>query len=202
MLKFIKNNTNQQFKNIKNEIEGLKQEKEDAQLTMQEQKRKLIYDKEEITITRMLNIETGRQMADLEKNTQDTVKKRLTIKGQLAQVNQDIYGLEKTTAVFNQTLAKLNEANDTEKCCIATLHKQIKELRTLLAEEKSQHEQYRGMTMLQRKQMNGLDQKKKTREDSIGRVKTVMKERIEDSIKQGAETIQNLENTTNNLAAR
>jgi len=84
MLKFIKNDTNKQFKNIKNEIDGLKQEKEDAHLTMQEQKRKLIYDKEEITITRMLNIETGRQMADLEKNTAELTKKRLTMKGQRA----------------------------------------------------------------------------------------------------------------------
>ena len=87
MLKIIKNDTNQQFKNIKNEIDGLKQEKEDAQLTMQEQKRKLIYDKEEITITRMLNIETGRQMADLDKNTGEVAKKRLTMKGQISQVN-------------------------------------------------------------------------------------------------------------------
>jgi hypothetical protein len=51
-------------------------------LTLQEQKRKLIYDKEEITITRMLNIETGRMMADLEKNSTNVGKKRLTLKGQ------------------------------------------------------------------------------------------------------------------------
>ena len=202
MLKFIKNDTNKQFKNIKNEIDGLKQEKEDAHLTMQEQKRKLIYDKEEITITRMLNIETGRQMADLEKNTAELTKKRLTMKGQRAQATQDVYGLEKSIAVFNQTLEKLSEANETEKCYIVTLHKQIKELRTLLAEERSQHEQYRGMTMLQRKQMNGLEQKQNVRKESIGRVKSVMKERIEENIKQGAETINNLENTTKNLEAR
>lgn len=46
----------------------------------------MIYDKEEITITRMLNIETGRQMADLERNTEDVGKKRLLIKGQTGQV--------------------------------------------------------------------------------------------------------------------
>ena len=79
--KFLSVDTVAQFKNIKNEIDGLKQEKEDAFLTMQEQKRKLIYDKEEITITRMLNIETGRQMADLEKNTYEATQKRLTLKG-------------------------------------------------------------------------------------------------------------------------
>jgi hypothetical protein len=45
----------------------------------------------------------------------------------------------------------LNEANETEKSCIVTLNDQIKQLRSLLAEEKSQHEQYRGMTTLQRK---------------------------------------------------
>ena len=56
--------------------------------------------------------------------------------------------------------------------------------------------------MLQRKQMNGLEQKKGVRKESIGRVHTAMKDRIEDSIAKGAETIQNLENTTNNLAAR
>lgn len=58
--KFLSSRTTQQFANIKEEISGLKQEKEDAFLTMQEQKRKLIYDKEEITITRMLNLETGK----------------------------------------------------------------------------------------------------------------------------------------------
>jgi hypothetical protein len=50
-------------------------------LTLQEQKRKIIYDREEITITRMLNIETGRQMGEIEKNTYDVTQKRLLVKG-------------------------------------------------------------------------------------------------------------------------
>jgi hypothetical protein len=40
---------------------------------MQEQKRKLMYDKEDITITRMLNFETGRQIADMEKKINESV---------------------------------------------------------------------------------------------------------------------------------
>jgi ABC-type phosphate transport system auxiliary subunit len=60
MGKILKKSTQEQFAQIKEEISGLKQEKEDAYLTMQDQKKKLMYDKEEITITRMLNIETGR----------------------------------------------------------------------------------------------------------------------------------------------
>jgi hypothetical protein len=32
----------------------------------------------------MLNIETGRQMADLDKNTGEVAKKRLTMKGQIS----------------------------------------------------------------------------------------------------------------------
>lgn len=48
-----------------------------------------MYTKEDITITRMLNLETGRQAAEIEKNTEVLNKKRLTIKGQLAQCNSE-----------------------------------------------------------------------------------------------------------------
>jgi hypothetical protein len=53
-----------------------------------------MYEKEDITITRMLNLETGRQLADLEKNSEDVTTKRLLVKGQLAQINKDNYALE------------------------------------------------------------------------------------------------------------
>jgi hypothetical protein len=72
----------------------------------------------------------------------------------------------------------------------------------LLNEEKSQHEQYRGMTMLQRKQINGLEQKAEGKRYEVKTLKTAMKERIEDSLQKGAETIQNLETITQNLAAK
>ena len=68
---FLSVKTTKQFAQIKEEISGLKQEKEDAYLTLQEQKRKLMYDKEDITITRMLNLESGRQIADIDKNTEE-----------------------------------------------------------------------------------------------------------------------------------
>lgn len=104
--------------------------------------------------------------------------------------------------IYSETLERLNEANETEKCCIVSINDQVKQLRTLLAEEKLQHDQYRGITMLQRKQINGLEQKLNDKKSSVKRVHVGMKERIEDSLKKGAEDIQNLENTTNNLAAR
>lgn len=118
-----------------------------------------MYEKEDITITRMLNLETGRQLADLEKNSEDVTTKRLLVKGQLAQINKDNYALEQSSNVFKNTLNRLSDANETEKCCIVAILDQVKQMRVLLAEEKVQHEQYRGMTMLQRKQINGLEQK-------------------------------------------
>jgi chromosome segregation ATPase len=148
---FLSVKTTKQFAQIKEEISGLKQEKEDAFLTLQEQKRKLMYDKEDITITRMLNFESGRQIADIDKNTEECVKKRLLVKGNLAQVNQEVRALEHSDNVFNQTLRSLDEANETEKSCIMNINDQIKQLRSLLAEERIQHEQYRGIVMLQRK---------------------------------------------------
>ena len=45
---------------LKPEIEGLQSEKEQAQLTLQDQKKKLIYDNEELTIMRMQNDEYRR----------------------------------------------------------------------------------------------------------------------------------------------
>ena len=63
-----------------------------------------MYDKEDITITRMLNLETGRQIANIDKNTEENGKKRLTIKGQLAQANQDCNALEEKINVFHHTL--------------------------------------------------------------------------------------------------
>jgi hypothetical protein len=39
-----------------------------------------MYDKEDITITRMLNLETGRQLSNMEKNMDECDKKRMTVK--------------------------------------------------------------------------------------------------------------------------
>ena len=93
---------------------------------MQEQKRKLMYDKEDITITRMLNNETGRQIAEISKNTEEHGKKRLLVKGQMAQVNYDILAIESSCNVFKHTLQCMGDANQTEKCCIVSVNDQIK----------------------------------------------------------------------------
>lgn len=123
---FLSVKTTKQFAQIKEEVSGLKQEKEDAYLTLQEQKRKLMYDKEDITITRMLNLESGRQIADIYKNTEECGSKRLIMKGTLAQSNKEISALEHSDNVFNQTLQSLDEANETEKSCIISINDQIK----------------------------------------------------------------------------
>ena len=67
-----------------------------------------MYDKEDITITRMLNLETGRQIAATEKNNEDCRQKRLTVKGQLSQANKDNHALEMSCNLFQQTLQKLD----------------------------------------------------------------------------------------------
>lgn len=41
------------FQYFKDELKGLEQEKDNAHLVMQDQKRQLIYDKEEIAITKL-----------------------------------------------------------------------------------------------------------------------------------------------------
>lgn len=56
---------------LKPEIEGLESEKEQALLTVQDQRKKLIYDKEEMTIITMQNNELRRMIGELQKDNEE-----------------------------------------------------------------------------------------------------------------------------------
>lgn len=60
---------------LKPEVEGLGNEKDQVQLTIQDQKKKLIYDKEEITIMKMQNNEYRRMIAELEQDKTEVKNK-------------------------------------------------------------------------------------------------------------------------------
>ena len=62
---------------LKNEVNGLNNEKEDVLLTVQDQKRKLIHDREELSIINMQNEEMRRQIQQLIKNSKLIHERRL-----------------------------------------------------------------------------------------------------------------------------
>mmetsp|Transcript_31731 Transcript_31731/g.48641 ORF Transcript_31731/g.48641 Transcript_31731/m.48641 type:complete len:104 (+) Transcript_31731:990-1301(+) len=68
---------------LKPEYDGVKQEKDDTLLQIQDMKRKLIYDKEEITILGMQNSEYKRKIAVIEKETAELKPKQITAKSQI-----------------------------------------------------------------------------------------------------------------------
>ena len=60
---------------LKPEVEGLGAERDQVQLAIQDQKKKLIYDKEEITIMKMQNNEYRRMIAELEQDNKEIKNK-------------------------------------------------------------------------------------------------------------------------------
>jgi hypothetical protein len=56
---------------MKPEIEGLAQERDQVKLTIQDQKRKLIYDKEEQTIMKMQNNEYRRMIFQVQQDNKE-----------------------------------------------------------------------------------------------------------------------------------
>jgi len=62
---------------FKGEINGVKQEKDDAALILQDQKKKMLYETEEVTIMRMQNDEYRRKISKLEKNIAEVHEKNI-----------------------------------------------------------------------------------------------------------------------------
>lgn len=75
--RFLTNKNKAGINQLKSEVIGLNNEKEDAILTVQDQKRKLINDKEELSIIKMQNEEMRRQIEQMTKNSKMIHERRL-----------------------------------------------------------------------------------------------------------------------------
>ena len=65
------------FQHFKDEIDGLKQEKDDSQLILVDRKKQRIQIDEEIYVTNMMNNELRKKILKLEKENQEITNKRV-----------------------------------------------------------------------------------------------------------------------------
>lgn len=106
---------------FKPEIEGIKQEKEDQQLIIKDQKRKIIYDTEEISILRLQNNEYRRNIGEIKKDMAEVHNKRLKTEQQLDQAYDNLFNTNESAKLYNNTISDLKCAKVTEESFLKTL---------------------------------------------------------------------------------
>lgn len=148
---------------FKGELEGVRQEKEEAELLLQDQRRAKIYDQEDIVMMRMQNNEYRSKIAKLESDTKDLKALRIKLGYQTDEVLNDLFKTNETIKLYdkrvrteksptkrsggdihpfkNVILNELKRAIDTEYAYKTTLKEQVSKLRKILLEEQNKRDE-------------------------------------------------------------
>lgn len=141
---------------FKGEINGVKQEKDDASLILLDQKKKLIYDKEDNIIMNMQNDEIRRQITLLDKNISEIKEKNTIQNFQIDQILKDLFIANEASKLFDKSITHLRKAVETERNCKVTLQAQVKELKKILIEEHAQKEEIKALVAIQQKNIHAI----------------------------------------------
>ena len=103
--------------------------------------------------------------------------------------------------LFDNTIKDLKRAICTEGACVEVLKNQIKDLQIILNEEQIQRDDLKGLSFLQKKQIETLNIKHNRNTDQLERNLSNLNEHINQTIKQGYIKVKQLERNTNNMVA-
>ena len=123
---------------------------------IQDKKNKLIMEQHDLSMIRLQNQELRRRIQQLQDDNKEIDKRRIKAGKELDKAYQDLFTTNESLKLFNKTLLQMNKAETAERACIVTLQGQIKQLKDLLYEEKTQREQYKSLQSLQGKQIATL----------------------------------------------
>lgn len=100
---------------LKPEIEGLQAELEEERLKLQNLRKQVVRNKEDVTMTKLQNNEIRRQIGKVEKSTHEVQQKQIKIKFNIDEVYNDIFVKNDTLKLYDKTIGDLKSAVDMEK---------------------------------------------------------------------------------------
>ena len=105
----------------------------------------------------------------------------------------DLFKMNDSAKLFQQTLEQLQKAIVTEKICIITLNEQIKSIKELIKEETHKKSLLPGSISLQKKQIQGLAMKHDIKTTKLHLGLTHTNDQIKNCIDKGAKDIKYME---------
>ena len=137
----------------------------------------------------------------LEQDTQQFKQKTKQITLQLDMTYTELFEMNESAKLYNQTIASLKKALHTEKACIEELRDQVKQLRALVREEKAQRDEYLAHLHIQRNQIENFGQKHISMTNELERNLTQMNDTIKMSMQAGIKVVTKLERNSKNMVA-
>lgn len=180
----------------------MRQERDNAALMLQDQKKQKIYDLEDITIMEMQNNELKKRIQKMETETAQLKAKRVTTGMHLETVLEELFKINEGYKLYNQSLEQLTQANHGELNYILDVKAQIKELRKLLQEEQAERDELKQLCILQRKKINANRQTHEKESIYLQRGLTQMNETIQNNTDLSLKVMKQLERNSKNLVAK